>query len=95
MARVLATQYADQSARHMAGLISDLLHKFNDLQAQGKILSDPNQYDGPDAVHFRGDWAKDSKNLQTSINDLEHVRATAQSVIDNILQAGGLAATGH
>jgi hypothetical protein len=79
----------------MAGLISDLLHKFQDLQAQGKTLSDHNQYDGPDAVKFRGDWGKDSKNLQQAISDLEHVRATAQSVIDNILQAGGLGAGAH
>jgi hypothetical protein len=90
VSRVLATQQADQSARHMAGLTSDLLQKLTDLQAQGKTLSDPNEYDGPEAVRFRSDWQTDSKNLQTAINDLESLRATAQSVIDSILQAGGL-----
>jgi hypothetical protein len=88
--RVLATQEAIATAQKLNQILSgSLTNDLSQLRQQGQILSDANQFDGPDAVKFRAEWQNESKALQQAITDLENLQKQAQQIVQNILKAGG------
>lgn len=91
--RVLAGPEAIEQANRMrqtieSGLDAQLLAL---EQAAGR-LSDPNVWDGPHAVQFRGIWTDVGPRLRQAQADLAQLRTWVQSVADSILVAGGSAA---
>jgi hypothetical protein len=89
--RVLATESAKQAITKMESLLQgDMTAQLQQLQQLGTRLTDPNTWDGPSAVQFRnGQWPQASKNLQNTITAIENVDKQVQTIIQNILHAGG------
>ena len=89
--RVLATDNAKQAATRMQTMLSgDMSAQLRQLQVAGNDLSNPNTWDGPLATRFRtGEWPPQSRALQTAITTLEGLSKQMQTVLQNILQAGG------
>jgi hypothetical protein len=89
--RVLATENAKQAITKMESLLQgDMTAQLHQLQQLGTRLTDANVWDGPLAVQFRtGQWPQASKNLQNTITAVENVDKQVQTIIQNILHAGG------
>jgi len=90
MSRVLSTAEAKQAVTRMQSIINNgLLDQINQLDSQGRVLSDPNVWDGNLAQSFRGDWPTTSRSLQKIQQDLEALRAKVQQINADIMTAGG------
>lgn len=90
MSRVLSTAEAKQAVTRMQSIINNgLVDQINQLDTQGKVLSDPNIWDGSLAQGFRGDWPATSQALQKTQQDLETLRTRVQTINANIMSAGG------
>jgi hypothetical protein len=89
--RVLATEAAKQAATKMQALLTgDMTAQIKSVQQIGTQLSDPNRWDGPLAQRFRtGDWPAQSKALQSAVTTLETLSKQMETVVENILHAGG------
>jgi hypothetical protein len=89
--RVLATDAARDAAKKLKGLLDgDMQKDLKAVDADGTILSNPNEWDGPRAVTFRThDWPQHDQAINNAIKTLETVRAHAESTIQAILAAGG------
>lgn len=88
--RVLSTETAQQSITKMKQIISGgLIDQIEALNREGKILSDPNVWDGQLALKFRGSWEKTYKALQNAQRELEELRASVDKINKNIITAGG------
>ena len=89
--RVLATDNARQAATRMQTMLSgDLSVQLRQLQVAGTSLSDPNTWDGPLATRFRtGEWPAQSRALQQATTTLNDLSRQMQTVVQNILHAGG------
>jgi uncharacterized protein YukE len=87
--RVLATQQAETAANQLPGKIQQLRSDITAVQNLGKQLTDPNQWDGPDAVKFRGTWDQDIAQLQKLDQTLEELEQQAKQIVVNIRRAGG------
>ena len=93
MSRVLSTAEAKQAVTRMQTIInSGLAEQIKQLDAQGRVLSDPNVWDGNLAQSFRGDWPATSQSLQKIQQELEQLRTRVQQINANIMSAGGNAA---
>ena len=93
MSRVLSTAEAKQAVTRMQTIINDgLVDQISQLDSQGRVLSDPNVWDGHLAQSFRGDWPTTSRSLQKVQQDLEALRAKVQQINADIMTAGGNAA---
>ncbi len=87
--RVLSTQEAVTTAQKLQQVLSGTLtNDLKQLQQLGTTLANPNEWDGPQAVKFRADWANDSKSLQQAITNLETLQKQAQQIVQNIIKAG-------
>ncbi len=89
--RVLATQQAKTSIQQVQGIInSGLAEQIAKLDAQGKVLSDPNVWDGPLAQRFRDEtWPQTKSALEKAKQELEQLRGELDKISTNIMQAGG------
>ena len=91
MSRVLSTDQAKTAITQIQALINGgLSEQISKLDAQGKILSDPNVWDGQLAQTFRGDtWPQTKSALDKAKVELDQLREQLQRIAQNIMQAGG------
>ena len=89
--RVLATDEAKSSIKQVQAIIEGgLAEQIGKLDAQGKILSDPNVWDGPLAQHFREHtWPETRSALDKAKQELNELREQLDRISSNIMQAGG------
>ncbi|TMC08064.1 MAG: pyrophosphorylase [Chloroflexi bacterium] len=89
--RVLATEAAKQAATKMQALLTgDMTAQIKNVQTIGNQLCNPNAWDGPLAQRFRtGEWPGQSKALQSAVTTLETLSKQMETVVENILHAGG------
>jgi hypothetical protein len=89
--RVLATDNAKTAATKMQTLLTgNMTAQIHQLQTLGTALTNPNTWDGPLAVRFRtGSWPQQNKALQTAVTTLETLSKQMETVVQNILHAGG------
>lgn len=88
--RVLSTQFARDAITKMRSIIdSGLADQITQLDAQGRVLSDPNVWDGALAAQFRAGWPTTAQNLTRMRGELDELRAQVDQVTQNILTAGG------
>ncbi|MDO5068276.1 MAG: pyrophosphorylase [Propionibacteriaceae bacterium] len=91
MSRVLSTEAAKTAIRQTQSIISGgLTDQINSLDAQGQILSDPNNWDGPLAETFRSTtWPETKAALDKATQELEELRQQLETIANNIFSAGG------
>jgi hypothetical protein len=89
--RVLATDAAKQAATKMQALLSgQITGELKQIQAIGNQLINPNIWDGPLAARFRSsEWPGENRALQTAVTSLETLSKQMETVVENILKAGG------
>ena len=89
--RVLSTQAAKTAIQQMQAIIAGgLTDQISKLDKQGKVLSDPNQWDGPLAEQFRGTtWPDTLKALNKAKQELDELRGQLDKIAKNIFSAGG------
>lgn len=88
--RVLSTQQARDAITKMRSIIdSGLSEQITQLDAQGRVLSDPNVWDGALAGQFRAGWPTTAQNLTRMRAELDDLRTQVDHVTQNILTAGG------
>jgi len=89
--RVLATDAAKQAATRMQAMLSgEMSAQIKQLQVIGNQLCNPNAWDGPLAQRFRsGEWPQQSRALQSAVTTLETLSKQMETVVENILHAGG------
>jgi outer membrane protein TolC len=90
-ARVLATAEAQQAISQLQSIINGgLTDQITQLDAQGRLLSDPNVWDGPLAEQFRNaTWPETKAALDKAKGELEQLRGQLDRIRQNIMQAGG------
>ncbi|MCC3273644.1 pyrophosphorylase [Arthrobacter zhangbolii] len=91
MSRVLSTEQAKSAITQVQSIINGgFTDQISALDAQGKILSDPNTWDGPLAAQFRGStWPETKAALDKARQELEELRTQLQKISENIFSAGG------
>ena len=91
MSRVLSTEQAKAAIQQIQSIINGgLTDQISQLDSQGRILSDPNVWDGPLAERFRGQtWPETRAALEKAKTELEELRGQLQQISTNIFQAGG------
>jgi uncharacterized protein YukE len=88
--RVLSTATARQAIAQFQSIVNGpLLQEIKNLDAQGRILSEPNNWDGQLAVQFRGYWSETHGKLLQIQHALEELRQQVAKINQNIMQAGG------
>ncbi|HVM00796.1 MAG TPA: WXG100 family type VII secretion target [Egibacteraceae bacterium] len=88
---VKSTPQALQAIQQMQTTInSGIQDQLNQLRAQGDVLSDPNNWDGPLAKQFQASWPETHSRLVQMKEDLEQLRVQVQRINDNIMAAGGV-----
>ncbi|MBK0421445.1 pyrophosphorylase [Leucobacter sp. CSA2] len=91
MSRVLSTEEAKTAIRQIQSIINGgFTEQIDSLDAQGRILSDANVWDGPLAQQFRGTvWPDTHAALGKVKTELEELRAQLDQIAQNIFTAGG------
>ena len=91
MSRVLSTEQAKSAINQVQSIISGgFTDQISALDAQGKILSDPNTWDGPLAAQFRGStWPETKAALDKARQELEELRTQLDKISQDIFAAGG------
>lgn len=91
MTRVLSTEQAKAAIQQVQAIINGgLAEQITRLDAQGKVLSDPNVWDGPLAQTFRDQtWPQTRSALDKARNELDQLRDQLQKISQNIMTAGG------
>lgn len=90
MPRVLSTDAARSAISSMSSIISGgLTDQLNQLDQQGRQLSQPDVWDGALAAQFRSTWPQTSRTLQTMKADLEELRLRVERINADIMMAGG------
>jgi uncharacterized protein YukE len=88
--RVLSTATARQAITQFQSIVNGpLVQEIKNLDAQGRILSDPNNWDGQLAAQFRGHWSETHGKLLQIQHALEELRQQVAKINQNIMQAGG------
>lgn len=90
-ARVLSTEQAKSSIQQVQAIINGgLTEQISKLDAQGKVLSEPEVWDGPLAQQFREEtWPHTRSALEKAKQELDDLRAQLEKISANIMQAGG------
>jgi uncharacterized protein YukE len=90
-ARVLSTDQAKTAIQQVQAIINGgLSEQIARLDSQGKILSDPNVWDGPLAQQFRDQtWPETKSALDRAHQELDQLRTQLQRIAQNIMTAGG------
>ena len=91
MSRVLSNEQANQSIQHIQGIVNGgFTDQITALDDQGRILSDPNVWDGPLAVTLRAStWPETKDALDNTRSELEELRNQLQKISQGIITAGG------
>jgi hypothetical protein len=91
MSRVLSTEQAKAAIGQVQSIINGgFTDQISALDAQGKVLSDPNIWDGPLAAQFRGStWPETKAALDKAREELEQLRGQLQKISQDIFSAGG------
>ena len=91
MSRVLSTEQAKTAIQQIQAIINGgFTDQISQLDAQGRVLSDPNVWDGPLASQFRGStWPETKAALDKARTELEHLRGQLNQISTNIFTAGG------
>ncbi|MEV5750766.1 hypothetical protein AB0L00_23330 [Actinoallomurus sp. NPDC052308] len=89
--RVTVDDVAVNASKTLLNILnSQLPNTITALNRAGTDLSNPQHWDGGDAIKFRGDiWPKvqnDLKQIQSALTDLQQ---SVDKVLGNILTAGG------
>jgi guanyl-specific ribonuclease Sa len=87
-ARVLATQHAKDSAQQLMSTAGQLREQIQRIVQQGKVLTNPNEWDGTKAQQWRQEWEADEKQLQQAAQKMDELEKKAQQVVQAIMQAG-------
>jgi uncharacterized protein YukE len=89
--RVLATERAKSAIKQVQTIINGGLNEqIAKLDSQGKILSDPDVWDGPLAQRFRDQtWPETKSALDRAHRELDELRDQLQKIAQNIMSAGG------
>ena len=88
--RVLTTAEAASAATQMGSILnSGLSSEISKLDSQGKILSEPNTWDGPHAQTFRSQWPQINTTLTRLLGQLQQLQTAVKNVNSDIAQAGG------
>ncbi|BBH70554.1 hypothetical protein ACTI_72390 [Actinoplanes sp. OR16] len=90
-ARVLSTDQAKTSIQQIQAIINGgLTDQIAQLDAQGKMLSNPDVWDGPLAQQFRDQtWPETKSALDKAKQELDQLRDQLQKISQNIMTAGG------
>lgn len=91
MSRVLSTQQAKDAITQIQNIVNGgFTDQITALDQQGKILSDPNVWDGPLAERFRSStWPETKVALDRAKQELEELRTQLGQIATNIFTAGG------
>jgi hypothetical protein len=91
MSRVLSTEQAKAAIAQVQSIINGgFTDQISALDSQGKVLSDPNVWDGPLAAEFRGStWPETKVALDKAKDELEQLRGQLQKISQDIFSAGG------
>lgn len=91
MSRVLSTEQAKTAITQIQAIINGgLAEQIAKLDAQGRVLSDPNVWDGQLAQSFRDStWPQTKSALDKAKVELDQLREQLQKISQNIMQAGG------
>ncbi|MFF8816786.1 MULTISPECIES: pyrophosphorylase [Leucobacter] len=91
MSRVLSTEEAKTAIRQIQSIVGGgFTDQITQLDAQGRILSDPNTWDGPLAATFRGStWPETKTALDKAKQQLEELRTQLDKISQDIFTAGG------
>jgi hypothetical protein len=91
MSRVLSTEQAKAAIGQVQSIINGgFTDQISALDAQGRVLSDPNVWDGPLAAEFRGStWPETKAALDKAKEELEQLRGQLQKISQDIFAAGG------
>ena len=89
--RVLSTDRAKTAIQQVQSIVNGgLTVQISTLDAQGKILSEPDTWDGPLAQQFRDQiWPETKSALDKARQELEDLRQQLQKISQNIMTAGG------
>ena len=89
--RVLSTEAAKSAISQVQAIVTGgLSGEINKLDSQGKILSQPDIWDGPLAQQFRDQtWPQVKSSLDKTQSELEQLRAQLQKIATDIMTAGG------
>jgi uncharacterized protein YukE len=88
--RVLSTATAREAIERFQRIVQGpLLQQISDLNREGQVLSDPNNWDGRLAAQFRAHWAETHQKLLAIRDALEELRRQIAQINQNIMQAGG------
>lgn len=90
-ARVLSTEEAKTAIRQIQSIVNGgFTDQITNLDNQGRILSDPNVWDGPLAENFRnGTWPETKSALDNAKQQLEELRNQLDRISQDIFTAGG------
>ncbi|PYY32445.1 pyrophosphorylase [Curtobacterium sp. MCJR17_055] len=91
MSRVLSTEQAKTAIRQIQSIVNGgFTDQISQLDAQGRILSDSNVWDGPLASNFRGStWPETKAALDKAKTELEQLRTQLDKISQDIFTAGG------
>lgn len=91
MARVLATDEARAAIDDMRRIITGgLSGEIANLDRQGRVLSDPNNWDGPLAIQFREQqWPEIKRALDRAVQELDELRGRLGQINQDIIHSGG------
>ena len=91
ISRVLSTEQAKAAIGQVRSITNGgFTDQISALDAQGRILSDPNIWDGPLATQFRGStWPETKAALDKARQELEELRTQLQKISQDIFSAGG------
>jgi uncharacterized protein YukE len=90
-ARVLSTDQAKTAIQQVQAIINGgLSEQIARLDSQGKILSNPDVWDGPLAQQFRDQtWPETKSALDRAHQELDQLREQLARISQNIMTAGG------
>ena len=89
--RVLSTEVAKTAIVQVQSIVNGgLLDEINKLDQQGRMLSNPEVWDGPLAQQFRDQtWPQTKSALDRARQELDELRDQLQRISQNIMTAGG------
>ncbi len=85
--RVLATEQARDAAKQMLALTGSVKDKVGRVVQQGRVLADPQRWDGGVAGKWRNDWSHDASQLSQTAAKLEELERRAHQVVEDIFKA--------
>ena len=88
---VKSTEAAENAIRAIQNIINGgLTEQINQLDNNGRILSDPNNWDGPLAITFRSTtWPETKSALDKASQELTELSQQLEQIARNSVPAGG------